>query len=213
MRMSLHGISRFLVLVWATLVMPAFSADESADVVIYGATPGGITAAIQLRKLNKSVILLEPTGHLGGLTAGGLGATDIGNKKAIGGLSREFYHRIWQHYQAEKSWTRETARDYQSKRQVPGEETMWTFEPHVATNVFTNWLAEHQVRFACINNWSTFRNRPITQSFRSPRPRRASTRRFAEECSSTPVTKVIFWRWQAAHFTWVGKPTRRMAKR
>ena len=55
-------------------------------------------AAVQAVRLGKSVVLLEPGLHLGGLTTGGLGATDIGNKGAIGGLSREFYHRIANSY-------------------------------------------------------------------------------------------------------------------
>src|SRR6185436_56890 len=74
-------------------------ADEmEADVCIYGASPGGIIAAIQLAKLNRSVVLLEPGPRIGGMTTSGLGFTDIGNKSAIGGLAREFYQRIGRHY-------------------------------------------------------------------------------------------------------------------
>ena len=67
---------------------------NSADVVIYGGTSAGISAAIQTARLGKSVILIEPTNRLGGLTTGGLGQTDIGNKQVIGGISREFYQNI-----------------------------------------------------------------------------------------------------------------------
>jgi hypothetical protein len=116
-----------------------------ADLVIYGATPGGITAAIQARKMGRSAILIEPSRFLGGLTAGGLGATDIGNKKAIGGLAREFYRRVYRHYDRPDAWRFETKVGYWSKRQQPGEDTMWTFEPKVATAIFTAWLAEHGI--------------------------------------------------------------------
>ncbi len=64
------------------------------DVVVYGGTSGGVVAAVQAARMGKSVLLIEPGRHLGGLTAGGLGATDIGNKAAIGGLSRDFYRKL-----------------------------------------------------------------------------------------------------------------------
>src|SRR5262245_1083366 len=86
---------------WFTLVcdLRFAGAVETADVVIYGGTSSGIVAAVQARKMGKSVVLIEPSDHLGGLTTGGLGATDIGNKAVIGGLARDFYHRMWRHYQ------------------------------------------------------------------------------------------------------------------
>jgi ribulose 1,5-bisphosphate synthetase/thiazole synthase len=70
------------------------SALPATDVVIYGGTSAGITAAIQTARMGRTAVLIEPTRFLGGLTTGGLGATDIGNKKAIGGLSREFYANV-----------------------------------------------------------------------------------------------------------------------
>src|SRR5215510_11285679 len=80
---------------------------ETADIVIYGGTSAGIVAAVQASHMGKKVILVEPSNHLGGLTTGGLGATDIGNKQVIGGLSRDFYHGIWSQYQNDAAWTRE----------------------------------------------------------------------------------------------------------
>jgi hypothetical protein len=112
------------------------------DVVVYGATSGGIVAAIQAKAMGRSVVVVEPGRHLGGLTAGGLGATDIGNKGAIGGLSREFYRRVGRHYADPAAWTRERAADYENRRRAPGEREMWTFEPHVAERVYRDWLAE-----------------------------------------------------------------------
>ncbi|MBM3955409.1 MAG: FAD-dependent oxidoreductase [Planctomycetes bacterium] len=117
-------------------------AEPPRDIVVYGATSGGIIAAIQARRMGKSVVVIEPSGHVGGLTTGGLGATDIGNKAAIGGLAREFYRRIGRHYSRPEAWRQERMEDYQSRRKVPGEEEMWTFEPHVAANVYRDWIAE-----------------------------------------------------------------------
>ena len=74
------------------------------DLVIYGATSAGVAAAIQGARMGKLVLLIEPTKRLGGLTTGGLGATDIGNKAAIGGISREFYQNIRSYYAQPENW-------------------------------------------------------------------------------------------------------------
>ena len=81
-----------------------------ADVCIYGGTAGGVAAAVQAARMGKTAVIAEFGNHLGGLTSGGLGATDIGNKAAIGGIAREFYHRIAQHYARSNAWRFETAR-------------------------------------------------------------------------------------------------------
>lgn len=123
------------------------SADEPSrhDVVIYGGSSGGITAAVQAAKLGKSVVIIEPSKHLGGLTSGGLGATDIGNKGAIGGLSREFYRRIRKYYDKPEVWKQQTFDEYvagKKGRFDPNEDTMWTFEPHVAERIYREMLEE-----------------------------------------------------------------------
>jgi hypothetical protein len=136
---------RLLVVLGVALAAPfeaVHAGDEPRQIVVYGATSGGIAAAIQARKLGRSVILVEPGRHVGGLTAGGLGATDIGNKAAIGGLSREFYRRIGRHYAAAGAWKHEPREAYENRRKAPGEQEMWTFEPHVAERVYRDWLAE-----------------------------------------------------------------------
>jgi hypothetical protein len=126
------------------LAVPAAPAPTNHDLVIYGGTSGGIAAALQAARLGRTAVLIEPTQFLGGLTTGGLGATDIGNKRAIGGLAREFYGRVWQHYNDPKHWTRQTRDEYFRSRQRTdaGETTMWTFEPHVATKIYDDLLRE-----------------------------------------------------------------------
>lgn len=79
--------------------------DTSADVVVYGGSSAGIAAAIQVSRMGHSVVMIEPSGHTGGLTSGGLGFTDSGDKRVIGGISREFYQRIRQHYDKPEAWT------------------------------------------------------------------------------------------------------------
>ena len=74
------------------------------DVVVYGGTAGGIVTGIQVARMGRTVAVIEPSRHFGGLTSGGLGATDIGNKAAIGGISREFYQRIKTHYADPAAW-------------------------------------------------------------------------------------------------------------
>ena len=144
-----------LILVFGS-ALAALSA-ESSDVCVYGGTAGGIAAAVQAARMGKSVWLVEPTEHLGGLSSGGLGATDIGNKAAIGGIAREFYHRIALHYSRDSAWTIETREHYGARRASsqtqasdlsgPGA-TMWTFEPHVAEAVFNEMLADTRVHIA-----------------------------------------------------------------
>jgi hypothetical protein len=87
-----------------TLAIASAAPVSQSDLVIYGCTSGAITAAVQAKRMNKSVVLVCPEKHLGGLTAGGLGWTDSGNKAVIGGLSRVFYHRVWQLYESPDAW-------------------------------------------------------------------------------------------------------------
>jgi hypothetical protein len=122
----------------------------SADVIIYGGTSGAITAAVEVIQSGKSVIVVSPDKHLGGLTSGGLGYTDTGNKSVIGGLSREFYHRVWLHYNDSAAWVWQKHSEYGNKGQgtvaMDGENrTMWIFEPHVAEQVFEDFVAENNI--------------------------------------------------------------------
>jgi hypothetical protein len=122
------------------------NSESSADVVIYGGTSGGVTAAVQAARMGRTVLLIEPSQHLGGLSSGGLGMTDIGNKKAIGGLSREFYQRIYRYYSQENVWSRETFDDYRKRSKTMVDvDTMWGFEPHVAEIVFRRMIDEAKV--------------------------------------------------------------------
>ena len=110
-----------LVLALSALPGRALTVIDS-DVCVYGGTSGAVAAAVQAARLGKSVSLAVFGAHIGGLTSGGLGATDTGNSGAIQGISREFYNRIAARYA------------------VAGPK--FTFEPHVAEEVFGAMLSE-----------------------------------------------------------------------
>jgi len=142
-----------LVLSLSTLgcaIEPASRQQHRADVVVYGGTSAGVIAAVQVARMGKSVILVCPDKHLGGLSAGGLGWTDTGRKEVIGGLAREFYHRIWLHYQQDEAWKWQKQAEYGNRGQgtaaIDGiARTMWIFEPHAAEQVFEDLIAEHKI--------------------------------------------------------------------
>ena len=138
-----------LTLFFLTIIIPLLYNCEdnknlnSADIVIYGGTSAGISAAIQAARLEKSVIIIEPTNRLGGLTTGGLGQTDIGNKQVIGGVSREFYRNIKKHYKDSTNWVWQYQSEYKDGGQTrsgKNEDAMWTFEPSAALKVYHKML-------------------------------------------------------------------------
>ena len=91
--------------------------------------------------MGRSVVLVGPDRHLGGLSSSGLGWTDSGDKAVIGGLAREFYARIFTRYADDAAWRWQRREDYGNRGQgtpaIDGDaRTMWTFEPHVAEAVF-----------------------------------------------------------------------------
>lgn len=124
--------------------------DNKADIIIYGGTPAAVVAAVQAKRMGKTVIVVSPDKHLGGLSSGGLGFTDTGNKEVIGGVAREFYHGIFEHYQKAASWKWQAKEEYGNKGQgtpaIDGaERTMWIFEPHAAEEVFENFVKENGI--------------------------------------------------------------------
>ena len=100
------------------------TAEYECDVCVYGGTSAGVIAAYAVAKQGKKVLLVEPTYRLGGLSSGGLGMTDIGNKQVVKGLSLDFYRRIGAHY---------------------GALEQWIFEPSVAENIFKGYIERGEV--------------------------------------------------------------------
>ncbi|WP_442485553.1 FAD-dependent oxidoreductase [Aeoliella sp. SH292] len=122
---------------------------RDADLVVYGASASGVMAAIQASRMGRTAIVLEPSQHIGGLTTGGLGATDAGMRYAVGGIAREFYRRVYDHYENPETWTRETREGYFPKHFLsvtPELKLQWYFEPHVASAILHQMLKEAGVQ-------------------------------------------------------------------
>lgn len=128
------------------LIIVSFSAHSqgSFDVVVYGGTPGGFTAAIQVARMGHKVALVEPSAHVGGILVNGLGITDIDsqpkfqNSVAVGGLALEFYRRVAKHYGRYEQFE-------EMIRTRTKNHDLWPHEPHVAENIIRDWLAENNV--------------------------------------------------------------------
>ncbi len=138
----------FVALLFCLSCTQPSTTQPDYDVVIYGGSSGGIAAAIQCSRMGKSVVLIEPSQRIGGLTTGGLGQTDIGNKQVIGGISREFYQNIRKHYGDSSHWKwqkREEYRDGGQTRTEEGEDAMWTFEPSAALDVYKAMIAAENI--------------------------------------------------------------------
>ena len=126
------------------------AASKDVDVVIYGDTSAAIASAVQVKRMGKTVVVVAPHVHLGGLSSSGLGWTDSGKKEAIGGIAREFYHRVWRHYQGPEAWSWQKKDDYGNRGQgspaIDGDRrTMWIFEPKVAEMIFESWVKENEI--------------------------------------------------------------------
>ena len=106
------------------LILSSCEKDDKIeyDVCVYGGTSAGVIAAYKASNMGKKVLLIEPSKHLGGMTASGLGMTDIGDKNAICGVTLDFYKRIARHYGEDDKKLR--------------------FEPHVAENIFNEMVNE-----------------------------------------------------------------------
>lgn len=133
------------------LLPSALAAEYQADLVVYGGTSSAVVAAVQGSRMGLEVALVSPDTHLGGLSSGGLGWTDTGRKDTIGGLAREFYHRVWKHYQQPEAWHWQKAEEYGNQGQGTAamdgaNRTMWIFEPHVAEAAFEAMLSESSVQ-------------------------------------------------------------------
>ncbi len=144
---------KILLLILTVILLPASYCKEktfNANIIIYGGTSSAVIAAVQSARMNKSVIIVSPDKHLGGMSSSGLGYTDTGNKSVIGGLAKEFYHRIYLHYKNPASWNWQRKEDFGNAGQGTAAmddstQTMWVFEPHVAENIFNELIEENNI--------------------------------------------------------------------
>ena len=104
------------------IVLPAIlaaSCARSYDVCVYGGTASAVVAAYSAAQMGMDVVIVSPDKQIGGMTSGGLGFTDIGNKQAVSGVARQFYRKVGEHY---------------------GRLEQWVFEPHVALQILESYL-------------------------------------------------------------------------
>lgn len=128
----------------ATLGHRAGAAPVTADLVVYGGSSAGIVAAIQAARMGKSVVVIEPGQHIGGLTSGGLGYTDSGNKGVVGGIAREFYQLLKKHYDKPENWKFEDRAT--SKLYKEADDAIWVFEPSVAEHYLRQLAKSDQIK-------------------------------------------------------------------
>jgi len=136
-------VSAFAIIQETESTTSAADSSQTYDIVVYGSTSAGVSAAVQAKRMGKTAIIVGPGKHLGGLTAGGLGWTDSGRKEAIGGISREFYRRVKKHYDKAEAWIYQKAEEYSRYRRE--DDAMWVFEPHVAEQIFEELVTEYKI--------------------------------------------------------------------
>jgi hypothetical protein len=125
------------ILFFISSVHSQSSKPVQVDVCIYGATSAGVIAAYTAKKMHQTVLVVEPGKHIGGLTSGGLGFTDIGNKYAVSGLGLDFYRKVGKKY---------------------GKFESWIFEPHVAKDVFMQYIKSAKIDVALGHTLMSVRN-------------------------------------------------------
>ncbi len=128
------------------------------DVIVYGGTSAGVVSAIRVAKSGKKVYLVMPELNMGAMSSSGLGFTDSGRTYAIGGLSREFYHRVYKEYLKPENWFAEKRENFKPKGQGTKaiddkEQVQWIFEPRVAEWVYNHWVAEYPNIIVHRNEW------------------------------------------------------------
>jgi len=144
--------TRFFLIILFVSFFSILSA-KNYDVVVYGSSSAGVTAAVQASRMDKDVLLISTDDHIGGLSSSGLGATDINRHKAIGGMAREFYQRVYNYYKEPSVWEYQEREAYFKsilKRIYTGRseelKMQWAFEPHIAEMIFRDMLMEAGVK-------------------------------------------------------------------
>ena len=147
-RRSAAGVIASVIMFCLLLCCPSPAPAEvvEADVCVYGGTSGGVAAAVQAARMGKCAVIAEPGRHLGGMTAGGLSAVDIGDPRSVGGIAREYFTMLAGSYGKKLAW------DQAFKSQGGGPATGGAFaiEPHTAEALF-NQMAQQAKVTVCFN--------------------------------------------------------------
>ncbi|WP_161604652.1 FAD-dependent oxidoreductase [Roseiconus nitratireducens] len=126
-----------VVLLPCILGSPTAADEIQTDVCVFGGTSGGVVAAVQVARMGKRVVLVEPGSHLGGMTSGGLSAVDIGDPRSVGGIAREYFTRLVANYGKQLDWTAAFER-----KGGPATGGAYSIEPHVAEELFDTMARE-----------------------------------------------------------------------
>lgn len=150
MRKAIPALLAFMLAFCSCTSEAATPGQYKADIIVYGGTAAAVTAAVQASKMGHSVIVVSPDKHLGGMTTSGLGFTDTGNKEVIGGLAKEFYRLLYDHYMKPEAWKWQKKSEYGNRGQgnpaIDGENmTMWIFEPHVAEEAIEKMISDNKI--------------------------------------------------------------------
>lgn len=135
--------SNLLWVIAAFLAGCSISAAKTveADICVYGGTSGGVAAAVQATRMGRGAVIAEPGQHLGGMTAGGLSAVDIGDPRSVGGIAREYFTRLVATYGKKLAWDQA----FEGKG-GPATGGAYSIEPHVAEQVFNEMAREAKVQ-------------------------------------------------------------------
>ena len=151
MKKLVSFLSLFLAVAACRTLTPADGAKLSCDVCVYGGSASGFTAAIQAARMGKTVILISPLEHVGGLPTSGLTATDMNKHKCIGGVAAEFYGRIYEYYMDPSVWRNQTREEFMTstlKRTYTGKNDerriQWVYESGVAEKIMLDMLQEFE---------------------------------------------------------------------
>jgi hypothetical protein len=122
------------------------------DICVYGESASGVIAAIQGARMGKKVVLISKNKHVGGLATSGLTATDMNRNDLVGGITKEFYHRIYSYYLNPEVWKNQDRASFMQstlKRTYTGKneerQIQWVYESSVAEKIMLDMLAESDV--------------------------------------------------------------------
>ncbi len=140
-------------IVAAVLFAAFFSSCGGYDVCVYGESASGVIAAVQAARMDKDVVLVSKNSHVGGMVTSGLTATDMNRHAVIGGVTAEFYGKLYQYYLNPEVWRNQTREEFfesSKKRTFTGKndprQIQWVYESGVAEKIMKDWLEEEGVK-------------------------------------------------------------------